>query len=141
MQGDSSIPQIQEPDSNYAISDFRDLNVYKAASETAVEIFELSKQFPAEERFSLVDQIRRSSRSVCANLAEAWRKRMYPAAFQARLTDAEAEAAETQVWLEFAFRCQYLDAAVTTRICLSYDRILGGLVRMRQEPSKWVIQR
>ena len=75
----------------------------------AVHIFEISKRFPVEERYSLTDQVRRSSRSVCANIAEAWRKRRYPGAFVSKLKDAEAEAAETELWLEVAVRCGYLD--------------------------------
>ena len=80
----------------------QDLEVYQLAFAAAMEIFELSKKFPVEERYSLTDQIRRSSRSVCANLAEAWRKRRYKAAFIAKLSDCESEAAETQVWIEFS---------------------------------------
>ena len=87
----------------------RDLKVYARAFDVAMKIFKASKAFPKEEVYSLTDQIRRSSRSVCANLAEAWRKRRYEAAFIAKLTDAEAEAAETQVWLEFAVKCAYID--------------------------------
>ena len=86
-----------------------DLEVYKLAFEAAMEIFEISKKFPVEEKYSLTDQIRRSSRSVSANLAEAFRKRKYPKAFVSKLTDSEGEAAETQVWLDFAMRCQYID--------------------------------
>src|SRR5262249_15484375 len=84
-----------------------DLQVYRTAFDAAMTIFEMTKAFPKEETYSLTDQIRRSSRSVCANLAEAWRKRRYRAAFVAKLVDAEAEAAETQVWLEFAVKCEY----------------------------------
>lgn len=84
------------------IRHFRELEVYQLAMEAALRIFEISKSFPVEERYSLTDQIRRSSRSVCANIAEAWRKRRYPNAFVSKLSDAEAEAAETQVWLEFS---------------------------------------
>jgi four helix bundle protein len=91
------------------IKSHRDLKVFQMAFETAMQIFELSKKFPADEKYSLTDQIRRSSRSVCANLAEAWRKRRYEGAFINKLSDAEAEAAETQVWLEFAVKCNYLD--------------------------------
>ena len=87
---------------------FRDLIVYRIAFEAAMRIFELSKAFPAEERYSLTDQIRRSSRSVCANIAEGWAKRRYPAAFASKLTDASAEAMETQVWSDTALRCGYL---------------------------------
>jgi len=84
------------------IKSYRDLRVYQNAMDAAMEIYEISKQFPIEERYSLIDQIRRSSRSVCANLAEAWRKRRYKAAFIAKISDVETEACETQVWLEFA---------------------------------------
>ncbi len=86
----------------------RDLEVYQKALEAAMRIFELSKSFPKEEVYSLTNQIRRSSRSICANLAEAWRKRRYEAAFIAKLTDVEGEAAETQVWLEFSMKCGYI---------------------------------
>src|SRR3954464_1127238 len=86
-----------------------ELEVYKKAFDAAMEIFQASKSFPKEETYSLTDQIRRSSRSVCANLAEAWRKRRYEAAFIAKLSDSESEAAETQVWIEFAVKCGYLD--------------------------------
>ncbi len=82
----------------------RELNVYKAAFDAAVDLHILSREFPREEMYSLTDQMRRSSRSVAANLAEAWRKRRYEAAFVAKLTDAESEAVETQVWIEFDVR-------------------------------------
>ncbi|HXG84437.1 MAG TPA: four helix bundle protein [Pyrinomonadaceae bacterium] len=87
----------------------QELDVYKKAFETASRVFEISKRFPKEETYSMTDQIRRSSRSVCANLAEAWRKRRYEAAFVSKLNDCEGEAAETQTWLEFAVKCEYLD--------------------------------
>jgi four helix bundle protein len=90
---------------NQKIVSHRDLEVYKRAFDVAMQVFELSKRFPKEEVYSLTDPIRGSSRSVCANLAEAWRKRRYEAAFVSKLCDSEAEAAETQVWLEFAVRC------------------------------------
>ena len=86
-----------------------DLEVYNLAFNTACQIFELLKRFPKEEKYSLTDQIRRSSRSVCANIAEAWRRRRYPAAFIKKLKNAEAEATETQVWLTFCDKCEYLD--------------------------------
>ena len=91
------------------IKNVRDLKVYKLAFETAMEIFQITKDFPQEEKYSLVDQIRRSSRSVCSNLAEAWRKRRYLAVFKNKLTDAMQEASETQTWLEFSFACNYID--------------------------------
>src|SRR6266568_3540230 len=86
-----------------------DLEVYQKAAGAAMTLFEMSKLFPKAETYSLTDQVRRSSRSVCANLAEAWRKRRYEAAFIAKISDAETEAAETQVWLEFAVQCGYAD--------------------------------
>ncbi len=116
-----------------------DLDVYKLAFEAAMEIFELTKEFPREERYSLTDQIRRSSRSVCANVAEAWRRRRYRGSFVYRLNDSEAEAAETQTWLEFAVKCEYLDAEVARSIYKTYDHILGKLVLMIRQPEKWVI--
>lgn len=117
----------------------RDLDAYKLAFEAAMQIFELSRKFPVEERYSLTDQIRRSSRSVCANLAEAWRKRRYQAAFVAKLSDCEAEAAETQTWIEFAVRCNYLDAETGRVLYQTYDQILGKLVNMIANSSRWVI--
>jgi four helix bundle protein len=115
------------------------LEVYQLAFEVAMRIFELTKGFPPEERYSLTDQIRRSSRSVCANLAEAWRKRRYERAFLLKLNDAEAEAAETQTWLEFAVKCNYLDADVGRDLYRSYDDVLGKLVSMINKPSPWLM--
>lgn len=88
--------------------DFKELMAYKKAFELAMEIFELSKSFPVSEKYSLTDQIRRSSRSICANIAEAYRKRRYTAHFISKLTDSDAENSETQVWLNFALACQYV---------------------------------
>lgn len=123
------------------IKSYRQLEVYRLAMEGAMRIFELTKRFPADERFSLVDQIRRSSRSVCANIAEAWRKRRYEAAFVSKLSDSETEAAETQVWAEIAFRCRYWDEATFQGIDEHYDRIMGKLVRMIDNPSPWLIRK
>ena len=109
------------------------------AMAAAVDIFEISKGFPVEERYSLTDQIRRSSRSVCANIAEAWRKRRYPNAFVSRLSDAEAEAAETEVWLEMAVRCGYLDQAQGAAFEQEYEHVLGKLVNMTSHPEQWAI--
>lgn len=121
------------------IQSHRDLEVYQLAFEAAMQIFELSKKFPVEERYSLVDQIRRSSRSVCANLSEAWRKRRYEGAFISKLSDAEAEAAETQTWIEFAVKCSYLDVEVGRELYRDYNRILGTLVNMINNSSKWLL--
>lgn len=122
------------------IRHFRELEVYKLALEAAMEIYILTKAFPAEEKYSLTDQVRRSSRSVCANIAEAWRKRRYPAAFVSKLSDAEAEAAETQVWLEISNRCDYLDQSKFQALETSYEHILGKLVVMMSHPDQWVIK-
>lgn len=116
-----------------------DLDVYQMAFEAAMRIFELTKRFPKEETYSLTDQIRRSSRSVCSNIAEAWRKRRYEGAFVSKLNDAESEAAETQVWLEFAIKCGYLGAEVERELYTTYEHILGKLVNMIVRPQHWVI--
>ena len=87
------------------IRHFRDLEVYRRAFDAAMEIFQITKGFPSEEKYSLVDQIRRASRSACANLAEGWRKRRYPAVFKNKVTDSMQEASETQCWLEFSLAC------------------------------------
>jgi four helix bundle protein len=87
------------------ISSYKELRVYQKAMTAAMRIFELTKHFPLEERYSLTDQIRRASRSVCSNIGEAWRKRRYPAHFVSKLSDSEGEAEETRVWLEFSWRC------------------------------------
>ncbi len=123
-----------------SIKSHEDLEVYQMAFDAAMKIFELSKKFPVEERFSLTDQIRRSSRSVCANLAEGWRKRRYEAAFVAKLNDCEAEAAETQVWIKFAVKSNYLDVELGRELYATYNRVLGGLVSMINNPSVWLIK-
>jgi len=123
------------------IKTHRDLDVYQMGFEAAMRIFELTKSFPKGETYSLTDQIRRSSRSVCSNIAEAWRKRRYEAAFVSKLNDAETEAAETQTWLEFSVKCNYLDAAVGRELYITYDNILGKLVKMILHPEQWIIRR
>src|SRR6266568_7688813 len=122
------------------VADYKDLRVYRLAFESAMEIFTLSKRFPSEEKFSLTDQIRRSSRSVCANIAEAWRKRRYEAAFVSKLSDAETEAAETQVHIEFAARHSYVTDAEFREIDDAYERVLGQLIKMIDQPEKWLIK-
>jgi four helix bundle protein len=121
------------------IKHFRELAVYRTAMDSTMKVFQLSKSFPAEERYSLTDQMRRSSRSVCANLAEAWRKRRYEAAFVSKLSDAETEAAETQVWAEIALRSGYLKPDVFATLDDAYDKIIGQIVRMADNPEKWII--
>src|SRR5215813_11183326 len=104
-------------------------------------IFWASRNFPKEEASSLTNQIRRSSRSVCANLAEAWRKRRYPAVFLNKLSDADAEGGETQVWLEFAVKCGYLEREKAAKLYQTYDRILATLVGMMNHPESWTFPR
>jgi four helix bundle protein len=118
-----------------------ELDVHKLAVETAMQVFEHSKNWPSAERFSLVDQIRRSSRSVATNIAEAWRKRKYEAAFVSKLNDAEAEAAETQDWVMFAVRCGYLDRAAGHQLHQDCDNVLGKLTRMGNNPEPWLLNR
>ncbi len=103
------------------IKTHQDLEVYKESFDLAMQIFQNSKSFPKEERYSLTDQVRRSSRSICANLAEAWRKRRYEASFISKLSDAEAEPAETRVWIEFAVKCEYLEPEIGKKLLSSYE--------------------
>jgi four helix bundle protein len=117
------------------------LEVYKKAFDAAMLVFELIKRFPNEETYSLTDQVRRSSRSVCANLSEAWRKRRYEAAFLSKLNDCEAEAAETQTWIKFAVKCKYLNRNDGLPIYQNYDEILAMLVHMIDNPKPWLIRR
>ena len=123
------------------IQQHTDLLVYKKAFEAAMLIFRVSKGFPKEEVYSLTNQIRRSSRSVCANLAEAWRKRRYKTAFIPKLSDAESEAAETQVWIDFATECSYLNGESALSLNKSYEEILRMVVAMINRPEVWVIAR
>ena len=116
-----------------------DLDVYKKAFDLSMSIFTLSKNFPKEETYSLTDQIRRSSRSICANIAEAWRKRRYEAAFCSKLSDAEAEAAETQTWLQFSCRCGYLDRETARDLFTTYHEVLAMLVSMINGANRWVL--
>jgi four helix bundle protein len=122
------------------INSYKDLRVFQNAMGACMDIFEQTKAFPGPERFALVDQVRRSSRSVCANLAEAWRRRRYEAAFVAKLCDSESEASETQVWIEIARRCGYFQEEAARRLESSYDQITAQIVRMTQEPQKWLIR-
>ena len=122
------------------IRSYRELRVYQDAMDAAMQIFVVTKSFPREELYAMVDQMRRSSRSVCANLAEAWRKRRYPKHFRSKLSDAEGEAAETRVWLEFALRCEYLDLETARDLDDQYDGILAQLVHMISHAEQWTIR-
>ena len=123
------------------IRSYKDLRVYQAAIEAAMRIFEITKNFPDEERYSMVDQMRRSSRSVCSNIGEAWRKRRYPAHFRSKLSDSEGEAEETRVWIELALRCGYISRTDADDLDGMYDGILGQLVRMIEHPEQWTIRK
>lgn len=117
----------------------RELDVYIMSFRASMKIFELSKSFPREEQYSLTDQFRRSSRSVSANISEAFRKRKYPKAFVLKLSDAEAEAAETQTWLDFALKCGYMNRETYDNLNTEYEHIIGKLVNMSRFPEKWDI--
>jgi len=115
------------------IGSVRELEVYRLAFDTAMEIFEISRGFPKEERYSLTDQIRRSSRSVCTSLAEGWRRRRYKAVFINKLSEAAQEAAETQTWLEFALRCNYIDNGNFGKLDDKYEHIFAMLITMERK--------
>jgi len=119
------------------IRHFRDLEVYRRAFDAAMEIFQITKDFPGEEKFSLVDQIRRSSRSVCANLAEGWRKRRYPAVFKNKITDSMQEASETQCWLEFSLACEYIQKSVFDKLDDEYEQLIAMLNSMEMNAEKF----
>lgn len=119
---------------------FQDLTVYKEAFRLAMDIFELSKGFPKEEKYSLTDQIRRSSRSVCSNLAEAFRKRQYPKQFVNKLSDSDAESSETLVWLDFALSCKYISTEAHIELVQKNSEIGKMLGTMIKYPDKFIIK-
>ena len=122
------------------IDSARELKVYQESYALAMEIYELSKQCPPEERYALIDQIRRSSRSVCSNVREAWSKRRYEAHFISKLTDADGENSETDTWLDFARDCGYLnheDHQRLTEKCRSVGKMLGSMLK---EPSPFLLK-
>ena len=121
------------------IRSYKDLRVYQAAMDAAMRIFDLTKKFPAEEKYSMIDQMRRCSRSVCTNIGEAWRKRRYEAHFISKLSDSEGEAEETRVWREIAWRCRYITEDERNGLDDTYDKILGQLVRMIDHSDQWTI--
>ena len=121
------------------IRSHKDLIVFKCSFELALQIHQLSKSFPPEEKFSLTDQIRRSSRSVSTNIAEAFRKRRYPKSFRSKLSDSEGEAAETQVWLSFAVAFGYLDEKTTQELDEKYEQLERQIITMIMSPEKWSI--
>lgn len=120
-----------------AAGNFRDLTVYKKAFELAMEIFQVSKEFPKEERYSLTDQIRRSSRSVCVCIGEAYRKRQYEAYFVSKSSDADMENTETRVWLEFAEACEYLTEELKEKFDNKAAEVGKLLNHMIENPKKY----
>lgn len=116
---------------------FQDLDVYQLSFELQQEIFELSKSFPREETYSLTDQVRRSSRSIGANIAEAWRKRRYPAHFASKLTDSDAENSETQHWILTAKACGYISEPLKNSLFEKSETIGGKLGKMIDNPESW----
>jgi len=121
------------------IRSHKGLKVYQLAYEVALEIHEITKSFPHEERYSLIDQIRRSSRSVCANLAEAWRKRRYPKNFISKLSDSESESGETQVWLDFSASFGYIDFKTHKELYDKYEHIIAMLINISNKPENWTL--
>jgi len=117
------------------------LEVYKLTVEAGMEVFKLSKRFPKNETYSLTDQIRRSSRSVSGQIAEDWRRRKYEAAFINKLNEAEGEAGETQAWIEYAVKCEYLNRDEGKRLHKKYDNIIGMLVNMGNNSGKWILKK
>ena len=118
---------------------FKDLTVYKKAFQNAMDIFRLTKSFPSDEKFSLTDQIRRSSRSVCSNLAEAYRKRQYTAHFSSKISDADMENTETLVWMDFAYECGYINSETKANIEALNSEVGKLLYHMLRYPEKYAV--
>jgi four helix bundle protein len=116
---------------------FRDLEVYQNALALALDVHQMSKTFPADERFVLADQMRRASRSVCGNISEAWRKRRYKAAFVSKLSDSETEASEMQCWLDMGLQLGYLRKAQHADLDARYEQVIGQLVVMIRNADRW----
>ena len=116
---------------------FRDLEVYRRAFNASMSIFQLTKSFPAEEKYSLVDQIRRASRSVCVNISEGWRKRRYVSVFKNKMTDSMQEASETQCWLEFSLSCQYINKETFDKLDDEYEQIIAMLNSVERNAEKF----
>ena len=116
---------------------YKELNVYKEAYALAMNIFELTKEWPKEEKYSMIDQIRRSSRAVCSNIAEGYRKRQYPAHFSSKVSDADMENTETQVWLDFSLSCQYITQSLHQELTNKSKQIGRMLHYMILNPEKF----
>ena len=127
----------QEEEEMGQINSFRDLIVYQKAYKLAMDIFEITKTFPKEEKYSLTDQMRRSSRSVTAGIAEAWSKRMYVKHFVSKLTDALGEEYETEVWLDYSKDCKYIEMTTHAGLLDEYDEVRKMLIAMTNNPEKF----
>ena len=119
------------------VNSFRELIVYQKAYALAMEIFELSKGFPKEEKYSLIDQIRRSSRSITSNIAESWAKKRYIKSFISKLNDSLGEEYETEVWLEYSRDCKYITSSMHSELIVKYDEVRKMLIVMLNHPEKW----
>lgn len=122
------------------ISNFKDLRVFQNAMHAAMDIFQLTAKFPPEEQYALTEQLRHAARSVCAHISRAWRKRRFKTPFIAKLNDSEGQACETQVWLEFARQCKYLDDGTCEQLNAAYEQIMGQLGKMINQADKWLIK-
>lgn len=122
------------------IRDFTELTVYRKAFEASMQLFHLTKELPREEVYSLTDQVRRSSRSVCANIAEAFHKRSFPKSFVSTLNISEAEAAETKNWIEFLHACNYIEGETRNQLNHQMDEVIKMLITMQKSPEKWSIK-
>ncbi len=116
---------------------FRDLEVYQMAFDSAMKIFKMTRDFPMEEKYSIINQIRRSSKSVCSSIGEAWRKRKYKAYFKNKLTDAMSEASETQTWFDFCLACKYIDREVYEEMDNTYEIIIAKLNAMERKAESF----
>ena len=122
------------------IISFRDLRVFQNAMNAAMDIFQLTVKFPPEEQFALTDQLRLAARSVCSHISKAWRKRRFKTPFIAKLNDSEGQACETQVWIEFARQCKYLDDDTCEQLNAAYEQIMAQLGKMISQADKWLIR-
>lgn len=122
------------------VRNYWELDVYGLAREGRQRIFEMSQSFPKEEMYSLTDQVRRASRSVCAQIAEAWGRRLYKADFINRLSQAESEARETQCWLETTVECGYVTQEIAQDLFQLYNNVIGKLVTMEKNPNQWLVK-
>jgi four helix bundle protein len=123
------------------INSFKELIVYQKAYKLAMEIFEITKGFPKDEKYSLTDQIRRSSRSVTSCIAESWAKRRYEKAFVNKLTDSLGEENETETWIDYSLDCKYIDKDIHDQLLNEYNEVRKMLISIINNPEKWCSRR